>query len=219
MVSPLLFLISFGWGLGRNINLSGTSYLDFVVPGIVSLSAMNASYNATGVSLNISRLYFKTLEEFLVSPISTWALALGNILGGCFQGLLSALIILFLAQLFGAHLHYNFAFFLTVFLTCFMFAALGLVAAMVARSHEDMARFGTFFIFPMGFLCGTFFQIEKLPAAAAAFIKVLPLTHSTELLRAAALANKDLPSFSLLVLSAYAAVFFCMGIWVTSRTE
>jgi ABC-2 type transport system permease protein len=54
MVSPLLYLLSFGWGLGRNIQFGTTSYLDFVVPGIIALSAMNASYNATGASLNVS---------------------------------------------------------------------------------------------------------------------------------------------------------------------
>ncbi|WP_232294242.1 ABC-2 transporter permease [Syntrophaceticus schinkii] len=90
MVSPLLYLLSFGWGLGRNIQFGSTSYLDFVVPGIVALSAMNASYNATGVSLNVSRLYHKTLEEFLAAPISVSSLVLGNIFSGCFRGLFSS---------------------------------------------------------------------------------------------------------------------------------
>ena len=36
MVAPLLYLIAFGWGLGRSIQTaSGGSYIDFLVPGIL----------------------------------------------------------------------------------------------------------------------------------------------------------------------------------------
>lgn len=218
MVSPLLYLMAFGWGLGRSIQFGGASYLDFVVPGIVALSAMNGSYNAAGLSLNTSRLYYRVFEEFLVSPISIPSLVLGNVLGGCLRGLLSSVIILILAYLFGAHLHYNIWFFVSLFLTCFLFSALGVVAAMVVNSHEDMARFGTFVILPMSFLCGTFFRVEKFPPLVSQFIQVLPLTHSALSLRAFALGT-GFPSVSLLVLAAYAVFFFVLGIWVTLRVE
>ncbi len=218
MVSPLLYLMAFGWGLGRNIQFGSVSYLDFIVPGIVALSAMNGSYNATGTSLNISRLYYKTLEEFLVSPISVWSLVLGHVLGGVLRGLISGGIILVLAFFFGARMHYNFWFFVALFLTCFLFAALGVVAAMVVNSHEDMARFSTFVILPMSFLCGTFFRVEKFPPLVAHLIQVLPLTHSALSLRAFAL-DTGFPLVSLIVLGAYAVFFFGLGIWVTLRVE
>ena len=35
MVTPMLYLIAFGWGLGKNINVQSGSYLDFLVPGIL----------------------------------------------------------------------------------------------------------------------------------------------------------------------------------------
>ena len=41
VVGPLLYLMAFGWSLGRNIQLGGVTYLDFVVPGILAVSAMN----------------------------------------------------------------------------------------------------------------------------------------------------------------------------------
>ncbi|HAA89588.1 MAG: ABC-2 type transporter [Thermoanaerobacterales bacterium 50_218] len=218
LVSPLLFLTAFGWGLGRSIQFGGTSYLEFVVPGILAMSAMNSSYNATGMSLNISRLYFKTLEEFLVAPISTWSLTLGNVLGGCLRGLLSSVVILVLAHLYGACLHCDLWFFVALFLTCFLFSALGLVAAMVINSHEDMARFSTFVILPMSFLCGTFFQVDRFPPVVAKIVQVLPLTHSAISLRMIAL-EAGFPLVSLLVLAAYAVFFFWLGYWVTLRVE
>ncbi|NPV89764.1 MAG: ABC transporter permease [Firmicutes bacterium] len=218
MVGPLLYLMAFGWGLGRNIQLGGVNYLDFVVPGIVAVSAMNGSYNATGTSLNISRLYHRTFEEFLVAPIGVWSIVLGNVLGGCMRGLFSSTVILIMSFFFGARLHYNFWLIIALFLTCFLFASLGVVAAMVVNSHEDMANFGTFFILPMSFLCGTFFQVDVLPPIVSQIIMLLPLTHSAISIRAIAL-GAGFPLTSLLVMAGYAIVLFRLGIWVTYKAE
>ncbi len=218
MVGPLLYLMAFGWGLGRNIQFGGASYLDFVVPGIVALSAMNGSYNATGTALNISRLYHRSLEEFLTAPVTICSIVLGYVLGGCARGLFSAAAILILSYFFGAHLHYGAWFFIVLFLTCFLFAALGVVAAMVVNSHEEMARFGTFVILPMSFLCGTFFQVSKFPPVVAYLIMILPLTHAAISLRAFALGT-GFPLASLIILGGYAAVLFGLGVYVTYRVE
>ncbi len=218
MVSPLLYLLSFGWGLGRNIQIDGTSYLNFVVPGIVALSAMNGSYSAAGTSLSVSRLYHKTLEEFLTAPISVLSLVLGNVSSGCFRGLFSSSLIILFSYFFGANLHLSGWFFVSLLLTCFLFAALGLVAAMVVNSHEGMSRFSTFVILPMTFLCGTFFKVENYPAAVATLVKILPLTHCSISLRAIAM-RAEFPLVSLLILAAYAAVLFALGMWVTARVE
>lgn len=164
MVGPLLYLMAFGWGLGRNIQFGGASYLDFVVPGIVALSAMNGSYNATGTALNISRLYHRSLEEFLTAPVSICSIVLGYVLGGCARGPFSAAAILILSYFFGAHLHYGAWFFIVLFLTCFLFAALGVVAAMMVNSHEEMARFGTFVILPMSLSVRDLLPGEQVPA-------------------------------------------------------
>ena len=37
MVAPMLYLVAFGWGLGRSIQVTGGSYIDFLVPGILAL--------------------------------------------------------------------------------------------------------------------------------------------------------------------------------------
>jgi hypothetical protein len=70
MISPLLYLIAFGWGLGRGINVEGTNYLEFVIPGIVALTAMTISFNSAGMKLNVDRLYCKSFDECLMSPVS-----------------------------------------------------------------------------------------------------------------------------------------------------
>ena len=70
LLSPLLYLMAFGWGLGRGISVNGTSYLEFVVPGIIALTAMTISFNGAGTRLNTDRLYFRSFDECLMAPIS-----------------------------------------------------------------------------------------------------------------------------------------------------
>jgi ABC-type multidrug transport system permease subunit len=218
LISPFLYLVAFGWGLGRSITTNGGSYLDFVVPGIIALSAMTVSFNAVGISLNMSRLYHKTLEEYLLAPIRSFSFVLGKVLAGTVRGLVGALIILLLGFLFGARPSVGLWFFAIIFLTCFLFAALGVVAAMTVPSHEDMSNFSTFVILPMAFLCGTFFRAENLPGIVADIVYALPLTHTSYALRALA-AGEGLPIFSLLILTGYTVAFLAAAVWVVHRVR
>lgn len=218
MVSPLLYMVTFAWGVRRGLPMKAGNYLEFVVPGIIALSAMYGSYNTTGLVLNLRRIYYKTFEEYLIAPISPFSLALGNVLAGSVRGIFSSLIILVLAYLFGAHLMINLWFLLCLFLTSFLFASLGLIAAMKINSAEDMINFTTFVILPMSFLCGTFFSVNKLPKAIAYFVEILPLTHASYSLRALALGN-DFPLLSLLVLTGYTVALFAAVVIVTAKVE
>ncbi len=218
LVSPLLYLVAFGWGLGRSIQMKSGTYLEFVVPGIIALSAMNTSFNGVGTPLNMSRLYHKTLEEYLIAPISAFSFTLGKVLAGSVRGIIASLIILVLGFLFGARAVPDLWFFLVVLLTCFLFASLGVVAAMTINSHEDMANFTSFIILPMSFLCGTFFSLEKMPKVIACLIEILPLTHASYSLRTLATGG-ELPWISMAVLAGYAAVFFTAGVLIVRKVR
>jgi ABC-2 type transport system permease protein len=43
LIAPVLYLLAFGYGLGRGVTIEGYSYLDFVIPGIIALTAMTTS--------------------------------------------------------------------------------------------------------------------------------------------------------------------------------
>jgi len=89
---------------------------------------------------------------------------------------------------------------------------------MTVPSHEDMANFSTFVILPMAFLCGTFFRTEHSPGIMADAVYALPLTHTSYALRSLA-GGAGLPVSSLLILVAYATVFFSAAVWVTRRIQ
>lgn len=212
MVTPILYLVAFGWGLGRGIQMNGGSYLDFIVPGIMAMNAMNISFNSVASPLNMARLYHKTFEEYVIAPIGAASFVIGKILAGAMRGLLSCAIIFLLAHLFGATLDINLGFLLVLGLTSLLFGAMGLIAAMLINSHEDMANFTTYFLLPMSFLCATFFSVDALPSVIRLIIEILPLTHAVYALRLLGTGN-SFPWLSVSVLAAYTVVFTGIGIW------
>ena len=210
MVMPILYFVTFGWGIGKGMNMSSGTYLDFVLPGIIALSVMNNSFGPVATSLNISKLYTKTLEEVFVSPVSSWDIALGRTLTGLVRGLFSSLMILVVGMASGVSINLSMLFFITLILTGFCFGAAGVAAAMVTHTHEDMANFNSFFIIPMSFLAGTFFSPDRLPEPFKSIVLVYPLTHASLLLRELA-SGRDPSMISLLILGAYAGLFFSLA--------
>lgn len=216
IISPLLYMIAFGWGVGSQVTMEGADYKVFIIPGIVALATMNTSFNAVAVRVNISRLHEKSFENYILAPVRMFSVAAGNILAGTVRGFYAALLILLTALFFGVRLHTGPAFFLICLLNSFLFASLGYFAAMIIDSHYDMNRFTIYFITPMTFLCGTFFDPAAAPAAIRNFIYLLPLTHASGSLRALGLGG-SFSWISIIVLTVYALVFFALSLRANYR--
>ena len=60
MIAPLMYLIVFGMGIQTTSH--GQPYLNFLIPGVVSLTTMNGSFNAIAQNLNVQRLYEKAFD-------------------------------------------------------------------------------------------------------------------------------------------------------------
>lgn len=216
-ISPLLFLVAFGWGMGRNLHVEGVDYLTFMIPGLIALSSMSQSFGIA-MDINISRFYWMTFEEFQSAPISSLSVVLGEVLSGIVKGMLAAVIIFILAFGFGVELRINGAFLLSLFLNTFMFASAAVITSMVVKSHADQASFNGFFIVPMSFLCATFFPLSRLPEWAYLTAQVLPLTHASTCIRAAAL-GRDIPLVSLAIMIGYSALFFSGAVVCVKRAS
>jgi ABC-2 type transport system permease protein len=204
-VSPTLFLIAFGWGVGRSVSLDGVDYMTFMIPGLLALSSMSQSFSLAQ-DLNIARFYWMTFEEFQTAPIGAGAIVTGEILSGMVRGCLAAAVIAVLAAAAGVRLHWSGWLFAGLFLNTLVFAAAAVMAAMAVKSHADQAFLNSFIIVPMSFLCGTFFPLERLPVWAQWLVNALPLTHGAAIIRAAAL-DREPPLVSAVVMVLYAAVF------------
>ncbi len=209
MVAPMLYLVAFGWGLGRSIQVDSGSYLDFLVPGILALNSMNISFNSI-TPVHAERIYHKSLEEYIIAPVWPQAFLIGKVLAAVLRGLISSAIILVLAFLFGAHFVPSPLFLLVLVLNCILFAEIGFYAAMKIDTYEEMAQVNTYILLPMSFLCGTFFSTGALPEAVRLFIELLPLTHTSYLLRGLG-SGQEVSMLSLAVLAVYVVVVYLLG--------
>lgn len=209
MVTPIIYLLVFGYGLGRSVRLNGGDYLSFLIPGLVAMSSMNNSYSWVASALNLNRLYFKTFQVLVQAPIPPSAIMLGEVLAGMVKGLFASLLIILVGFISPAHFHLSPLFILALLLNCFMFASLGVITGMLTKSHEDTSTYNNFFIMPMSFFSGTFFPVDKLPLPAQVVIRALPLTHTNLVIRSHSWDGRTL--LSLLAMAAYGLVFFAVG--------
>src|SRR5208283_2974985 len=137
MVVPIIYLVTFGLGLGRNVQMEGKDYLSYLIPGLVAMSSMNNSYTWVASSLNLNRLYFKGFQIFVQAPIQASAIMIGEVLAGMVKGLFASFLILIVGYVLAHDLWITPLFVITLLLNSFLFAGLGVITGMITKSHED----------------------------------------------------------------------------------
>jgi ABC-2 type transport system permease protein len=218
LISPVLYLLAFGYGLGQNVTIDGVSYVAFVIPGIVALTSMSVSFGGAAMKLNVDRLYYKSFDELLMCPVSFTSVIIGKAMLGVVRGLLSCAAIILMGVLLAPSLIIGPLFILSLLVSCFAFSFLGVFAALVVNSHQDMSTFNSLVMLPMTFLCGTFFALSQVPELMRAALYALPLTHASECIRAAAL-GQEFPWISLVVLTAFGVAFFGLSLWALRKAS
>ena len=215
IIGPLLYLIAFGWGVGAAVQMDGTSYIAFVIPGIVALNSMTNSFSPIANDINISRIYGQTFEATMTAPINMRIYTIARILAGALRGLYSAVLILILSIFFQSDFRTDWYFWLMLILNCLVFSALGFIAGIKINSHADMAKVSNFVITPMSFLCGTFFALERFPAILRPVVQILPLSQAVSGMRegmyASGAAMRPVILLIYLIVLVFAAVCLCRG--------
>jgi len=217
-VSPLLYLIAFGYAMGNEVRVGEHTYMEFLIPGLVAMSSMTQAF-AIASEINISRFYWHIFEEFQAAPISNMAYVLGEVLAGMTRALISILVIIVLGGIFGVVLNYhNPLFWLGILLNSFVFASLAVAMAMLVKSHADQAMLTSFVITPMAFLGGTFFPVDRLPIWAQKPIELLPLTHASRIIRDASFGISP-NLFSYLLLIALGSILFLIAYYCVNKAR
>ncbi len=217
LVAPVLYVIAFGYGIGKNIEINGYSYLQFLIPGLIAMNSMTQSYNIAS-EINISRFYWKIFDEYMASPISNFSYVLGEVFTGITRALLGAILIIIIGLIAGVKLNYSIYFWLAIILNAFVFSSIAVFAAMVVKSHADQAMLSNFIIFPMAFLGGTFFPVKNLPFWAQVIIKSLPITFATKAIRGSSLYHKvSITPYIALFITGVA--FFIIALYAVNKAK
>ena len=216
MVAPMMYLLVFGLGV-QNVS-HGKPYLLYLIPGVISLTTMNGSFNAIAQNLNVQRLYEKAFDQVMISPTPLWQFVLGQIVAGALRGLYAGAVILLLVAPIHTGLIFNGVSLLVLFLNGCVFSALGVVVSFLAKGHADVPRFSTYFIMPMAFLCNTFFSTENMPPALRGVIGILPRSETSGIVRGIAYGEGYHPA-GIWVLLIYLAALTAIGLWFVYRKQ
>ncbi len=210
MIAPVLYIVVFGFGVETMSH--GQAYLNFLIPGVVSLTTMNGSFSAIAQNLNVQRLYEKAFDQVIISPTPLWQFIAGQIIGGSLRGLYAGIIIILLVLPIKTGLCFNGWSFLLMFLNGAVFSTIGVVVSFYAKKHTDVPRFSNYVIMPMAFLCNTFFSEKNMPNGLRQLIQYLPLSQTSAAIRS--IANHEQFSYtSIAILLTYLLTFSLAASW------
>jgi len=184
VITAILYLAIFGDVLSEQIgSFNGISYREFLIPGLVALSAIPYAFSHTAAGLLGARL-FRYLEELIVAPMPRWAIAAGYVFGGVMRGLLvGALVGVIAVLLCDFELRSTWLGLLSLLLIVSVSALGGLVAAMLAKTFDEISAFQTLILVPLAFLGGAFAPLGFLPGWAQALTLANPIYHMVNILR------------------------------------
>jgi ABC-2 type transport system permease protein len=186
LVQPVIWLFLFGQLFRRIVEIpgfSGGSYLAFLTPGIVVMTALfSTGWSGMGYVVDMER---GVMDRFLVAPVRRGALIGGELLYQAGMTLLQSLIILGLGMFAGARFEGG-AVSIVVFLVSVMllgtaFASYSNALALILRTQNAVIGAVNFVVLPLTFLSITFMPLNLMPPWMQTIARYNPVTWAVEI--------------------------------------
>ncbi|MER5212737.1 ABC transporter permease [Streptomyces sp. NPDC002838] len=169
LVQPVIWLFLFGSLFRKVVELGGfgtTSYLDYLVPGVVVMSALSSNMWAGMTTLD--EIQRGTLNRFLTTPVGRAALMNGNVVNNGLVTALQSVIIVLLGLLGGADYPGGLGGVAVLVVASVLlgtvFGALSNALGMLVRERESIIGINTFLLLPLTFLSSAFMAPAQMPA-------------------------------------------------------
>lgn len=217
---PVFYLLSIGLGVGTMVDEvrlpdgSAISYTAFVAPALLASSAMNGAIYESTLNVFFRLKWGKIYDGILATPLQALDIALGEIGWSQIRGCLYAIGFTIVMALFGlVNTWWGILAIPIALLIGFAFAGVGMACTTFMKGWQDFDLI-QLAIQPLFLFSGTFFPIEFYPQGLQWLVRISPLYHGTELLRAVTLARFD---WSLLGHVAFLVVMGSIGLAITRR--
>ncbi|MET7402112.1 ABC transporter permease [Dactylosporangium sp. NPDC005572] len=196
LIQPAIWLFLFGNLFRRIVELpgfGGGSYLDFLVPGVVVMTAISSSmWSGMGVLEEIDR---GTMNRFLSTPVSRGAILTAVVIEQVLSVTIQAVIIVLLGLLAGASLPGGLLgavfLILSAALLGTIFSALSNTVGMLVRQRETIIGLNTLLLLPLTFLSSAFMAPSLMPGWMQALADGNPVNWALRASRAALSSTVD----------------------------
>lgn len=184
-LQPVMFMLLFRYVFGGAIDTGGTSYVNFLVAGIL---IQTASFGATTTSLSVATDLTKGIIDRLKSlPIVSSAVMTGHVVADLVRNLISSTVMILVALLVGFRPVASFTDWLLIagllVLFTLAFSWLSAVVGLIAKSVEAVQWFGFVLVFPLTFASAAFVPTSTMPPFLRLFAEHQPVTQVIEAMR------------------------------------
>jgi lipooligosaccharide transport system permease protein len=217
VVTPLLYVLALGVGLGTVVNANGTNqlgvpYVVFVAPAMLTAAALQVAANEATYPIMAGFKWIRYFHGMAATPLTPRQIADGQLLWIFLRVLLNSAVYLGIIACFGGVQRPEIVWaVLSATLTGLAFAApVMALSASVEAEGQAFNILARFVITPMVLFSGTFYPISRLPEWGQWIARITPLWHGTQLARAAALGGA--PALDTLGHVAYLAAWLVVGI-------
>ena len=198
VVTTLLFYVVFSLSMGGgNGNapplVAGVPYFNFLAPGLIMMAMSQNAFANTSSSVMISKVQ-GNIVDVLMTPISPVELALAWTSGGVVRGLLVGVVTALAIDLFvPVRIHDFGAVLVFSVLATMMLSLLGVIGAIWADKFDHIAAVTNFIVTPLTFLSGTFYSVDRFPAAVRAISHLNPFFYMIDGFRYGFIGHADAP--------------------------
>lgn len=218
-ITMALYFVIFGNLIGSRIGeVGGFDYMQYIVPGLIMMSVIQNSYGNV-VSSFYGTKFQHSIEEMLVSPMSSVVILSGYVAGGVARGLAVGFIVTCLA-LFFTDLRPEHAWItlLVVIMTAILFSLAGFINAVFANSFDDISIIPTFVLTPLTYLGGVFYSLDQLSEFWRGVSLLNPVVYMVNTFRYGILGVSDVNvAASLGAIFVITAGMFCFCLWLLHR--
>jgi ABC-2 type transport system permease protein len=185
LILPVNMLLLFVYVFGGAIDTGNTTYINYVVPGIIILAAgYGAARTAENVSLDMA---VGLIDRFRSLPILSASVLTGHVVTSVVRNLLSTILVIVVALLIGFRPSADPLAWLAILgiLLLYILAVswLGVVIGLAAKSVEAAGAF-SFFVLFTPYISSAFVPTETMPKVLHFIAENQPYTHVIEVIRA-----------------------------------
>lgn len=185
LMSPVMFVLLFGYVFGNSIAVEGTSYREFLIAGIFAQTVMfGATFTGAGIAEDMQK---GIIDRFRSLPMSRSAVLAGRTISDVVYNLLSLLIMAVTGLAVGWRIRGSIldAVLGIILLLLFAYAVSWIMAyvALLVPSVEVVNNASFMVIFPLSFVANTFVPSDDLPGPLKAFAEWNPVSTVTQACR------------------------------------